>query len=170
MPENKKPRRPNAVLENVRLGFRNFAGASDAYTREGDRSFAIFFDDQRVAEALMRDGYNIKMTKDRPDVEDYEPAPFLKVKVSYKIRAPKVYLVTKRGKTPIGEAEISMLDWVEYTNVDVIINPYEWEVNGNTGITAYLQSMYITIVEDELDEKYGDVQTVGAGTVVAFED
>lgn len=158
-----KPERlPNAILENVRLGFRNFAGKEDQYNREGDRNFAIFFDDEnrRVAEALQADGYNIKMTRMRDDIEDYEPVPFLKVKVSYKVRAPKIFLVTKRGKTPIGEGEVSMLDWVEYTNVDVVINPYYYEMNGG-GITAYLQSMYITIVEDALDEKYGDTPTVG---------
>lgn len=158
MPNN--DRLPNAILENVRLGFRNFAGKEDQYNREGDRNFAIFFDDARIAEALARDGYNIRWTKDRPDVEDYEPAPYLKVKVSYKTRAPKIYLVTKRGKTPIGEGEVSMLDWVEYTNVDVVINPYRYEINGG-GIAAYLQSMYITIVEDALDEKYGDTPTIG---------
>lgn len=169
--DDRPPRIPNAILEGVRIGFRNFAGAEDQYNREGDRNFAVFLDDERIAAQLSEDGWNVKRTKDKPEIEGYEPIWYIPVKVSYKIRAPKVMLVTKRGKTPIGEGEISMLDWVEYTNVDLILNANPWAMNGNKGYTAYLQSMFITIIEDELDEKYGDIPTLGGGQqMVHFEE
>ena len=40
--------------------------------------------------------------------------------------------------------------------MDLTINPYVWEANGNTGVKAYLGTMYVTIAEDPLDAKYAD--------------
>ena len=77
--------------------------------------------------------------------------------VSFKNYPPKIIIISRRGQTPLSEDEINMLDWAEIETVDVSINPSSWEVNGAHGIKAYLKSIYVTIVEDELDEKYYDV-------------
>jgi hypothetical protein len=156
-------RLPNAVLEDVRFLFPNFAGREERFNREGNRNVSIALEPD-VAQAMERDGWNIKYLKPREnDEEDAPLQAYIKVAVSYRIRAPKIYMITSRGKTPLGEGEISMLDWVDITHVDVILNPSYWDVDGNKGIKAYLQSAYITIEEDELDLKYGDVPTSGGG-------
>jgi hypothetical protein len=66
-------------------------------------------------------------------------------------------LITSRGRTNLDENAVEMLDWADILNVDLMVRPYEWNVNGKTGIKAYLQSIYVTIQEDELERKYSEL-------------
>lgn len=147
---------PKSVLmEGVRIVFRNFKGAEGMYNREGDRNFAVLLDDD-VAEDLNKQGWNVKWLKPR-DEEDEEQA-YLSVSVNFKGRPPRVVMISSRGRTDLDEESVEILDWVDIANVDLIINPYSWAVNGKTGVKAYLKSLFVTIDEDELELKYSDVQ------------
>ena len=66
-------------------------------------------------------------------------------------------MITSRGRTNLDESTVEMLDWADITNVDLIVRPYEWSVSGKTGIKAYLQSIYVTVEEDELERKYSEL-------------
>jgi hypothetical protein len=146
------------LLEGVRIIFRNFAGKEGQYNREGDRNFGVIIPDNEIAERMLNDGWNIKYLKPREDDEEPEETPWLSVSVNFeKGKPPKVMLVTERGRTALDEATVEMLDWADITNVDLIARPYMWEVSGRTGIKAYLQSMYVTIEEDELERKYAEM-------------
>lgn len=152
------PQNDNSVLmEDVRIVFRNFAGKEGMYNREGDRNFAVLLDDD-VAEAMAKDGWNVKWLKAREEGEPEQA--YLQVSVNFKGRPPRIVMITSRGRNNLGEDEVELLDWADIRTVDLIVRPYEWAVNGKTGIKAYLQSIFVTIEEDALELKYADMDDV----------
>jgi hypothetical protein len=142
------------TIEEARLIFRNFSGAEGKYNREGDRNFNVLIPTD-VAEAMEKDGWNIKWLEPREEGDERQAR--LEVAVSYKGRPPRIVMITHKGKVTLTESMLSILDWVEIKNADLIIRPYQWDVNGRQGIKAYLQSLFVTIREDALEIKYSDV-------------
>jgi len=150
------PKQDGTVLmEGVQLVFKNFAGKEGRYNREGDRNFAVVLPTEQALQ-MQADGWNVKQFKERDDAEEGEiPDYWLGVSVGYgKGRPPQIVMISSRGRTNLTEETVEMLDWVDMQNVDLIVRPYTWEVNGNTGVKAYLKSLYVTIEEDELELKY----------------
>ena len=66
-------------------------------------------------------------------------------------------MITSKGRVELGEEECILLDWADIDKVDLIIRPYHWNVNGRTGVKAYLKSIFVVIHEDYLELKYADV-------------
>lgn len=153
----------NLIIENAHIMYRNFAGKGDGrYNDEGDRNFCVVIDDTGLAEELKSEGWNVRISK--PKHPDDEPKYYIPVKVNYDRRPPDVVLISGGVKTHLTEGNVSCLDYadIEYDEngqpcVDVNIRPYNWNrPNGDTGVKAYLKSMYVTIIEDELAAKYAD--------------
>lgn len=149
------------LMEDVRIIFRNFQGKEGQYNREGDRNFSVLLDDD-VAEAMAKDGWLVKWLKPREGDEDGNQQAYLGVSVNFKGRPPRVVMVTSRGRTNLTEDEVEVLDWADIITVDLIVRPYHWAVGGKSGVKAYLQSMYVTIQEDDLELKYGDLDQLPA--------
>ena len=144
----------NIVLEDAQIMFRNFSGKEDKFNPPGKRNFCVFLDD-KTSKDLEKVGWNVKYL--RPREEGDAPQAYLQVEVKYNYLPPKIVLVTSQGRTPISEDDVGMLDWAEIDKADLIIRPYNWEVNGKTGVKAYVKSLYVTLAEDELDRKYADI-------------
>lgn len=141
----------NIVVENARLIFKNFAGEESKFNRAGNRNFCVILDGDS-AEDLRQMGWNVKALRPRED-ED-EPTYYLQVTVAFGNFPPKVIMISGKTKTVLDEESIDTLDYAEIANVDLIIRPYHWEVNGKEGIKAYLKTMYVTIEQDVFAGKY----------------
>lgn len=149
----------NLTMEGVRLIFRNFAGEERTMNAAGQRNFGVVIPHE-IADDLVELGWPVKYL--RPREEEDLPQPWLKVKVKMDgKRPPRVVIITSRGRTTLDEDTIGILDWADMANVDLIVRPYEWEVQGNTGVSAYLQTIFVTIQEDELERKYSQVPEAG---------
>lgn len=143
-------------IENARIGFRNFEGREGPYNKMGQRSFAVFLD-MDTAEKLHKDGWNVKFPKEHEGIDPEEDTrdPFINVTVAFENYPANVFLISNEVPTRLGEDEVLMLDWAELENVDLVIRPYTWSVNGKSGIKAYLKAGYFTIVTDAFAAKYG---------------
>ena len=142
------------IMEDARIVFRNFAGDEGMYNRQGDRNFCVLLEDD-LAEDMQEDGWNIKRLKPR-DGEDHGTA-YIQVSVGFKGRPPRIVMITSQGRVDLGEDECVLIDWADIDKVDLIIRPYHWNVNGRTGVKAYLKSIFVIIREDYLELKYADV-------------
>lgn len=152
----------NLVIENAKIGFRNFSGKEGKFNPAGRRNFCVFLESY-LATGLENDGWNIRWLEPRDEGEERQA--YLQVAVSYENIPPKIVLVTSHGKTQLDENSVNILDWAEIQNVDLIIRPYNWDVNGKSGVKAYVKSMYVTLVEDEFESKYVDVPDSAINTM-----
>ena len=144
----------NIMIEGARIGFRNFSGLAGMYNAKGQRNFCIFLESDLAAK-LSEDGWNVKVLPAREEGD--LPQAYLQVSVRFDNIPPKIVMITRGGKTPLNENMVDKLDVAALSNVDLIISPYEWTVNGKKGIKAYLKTLFVTLAEDDLEAKYADL-------------
>ena len=146
---------PKGILQidDAKIIFKNFEGRGDKFNREGDRNFSLLIEAPDTADALADRGWNVKIKPGRD--EDEEPFMRLPVKVKFTEYGPNVYLRTGERVNKLDEESIGCLDNIDIESVSMDIRPYDWEVNGRTGRTAYLQSMEVVQRIDRFAARYG---------------
>lgn len=154
----------NVEIEDAKIVFRNFAGREGKFNSEGERSFSVVLDDQ-TADAMTKLGWNVK--RKPPREEGDENFNHIPVKVEYhKGRPPRVVLITmfkgKPRRTNLDEDTVEFLDYADFKTIDLIIRPYEWAFNGNSGVKAYLHAIYATVNQDSFEQKYEEVPEIAA--------
>lgn len=147
---------PRGILQidDARIIYRNFSGLGSKFNREGDRNFAVIISNQEIADALIAEGWNVKIRP--PREEGDEPFMYLPVKVKFNDRGPIVYLKTGKAMNKLDEESIDCLDHVDILSVDMDIRPYDWEVNGKVGRSAYLQSICVTQEIDRFADRFNE--------------
>lgn len=150
---------PKGILQidDARIIYRNFRGEGGKFNREGDRNFAVVIPKQELADELLNRGWNVKI-KPPKDGED-SPFMYLPVKVKFNDRGPQVYLRTGDRVNRLDEETISVLDDINIRSVDLDIRPYDWDVNGKSGRTAYLQSIEIIQEIDRFAARYAEEES-----------
>ena len=142
-------------IEGANIIWKNFSGERDRFN-PGKRGFSVVIDDAVMADELRNEGWNIK---ERPLQEGADPSEqewTLPVKLNMN-RYTQVWLIVGNHKTLLDENTVDQLDVIDIIDCDISIRPYEWEMSGRTGITAYIDSMYVTIRENKFAEKYADL-------------
>ena len=147
---------PKGILQidDARLIFRNFRGEGGKFNREGDRNFAIVIDDKDVADALIKEGWNVKIKA--PREEGDSPFIYLPVKLKFNGYGPRVYLETGDRQVKLEEDTISCLDDIDIRKADLDLRPYDWSTNGKTGRTAYLQALRVVQEVDRFQHVGGE--------------
>lgn len=145
----------NGVVQfnNARIVYRNFSGVGSAYNREGDKNFAIVIPDDEAKNALVAEGWNVKIKA--PREEGDVPFMYLPVKVVYNRngRGVNVYLQSGHNRVTLDKDSISLLDSADIQSVDLDIRPYDWAVGGRTGRSAYLKAMYVIQKTDRFADR-----------------
>lgn len=164
---------PRGILQidDARITYKNFSGAGSKFNREGERNFSLVIPDEVVfdkqtggemelKDILLREGWNIKIKAPRD--EDDSPFMHLPVKVKFNDdydpdseddRGPYCYLITGNNKVRLGPDNVGCLDNVWIDSIRLDIRPYDWEVNGKTGRTAYLHAIEVT---QSISDRFAD--------------
>lgn len=146
-------------IENTKFIFAtNFEGDpnKDKFKSPARKGNIILNEEQ--AKDLMARGFNVKVTKPKPDaVDEFVPTYYVSIIVRYGDNPnlwPKVYLVTD-GSEPVklGPDTLGMIDDIWVRSVDVICGEHEYDVGKST---LYVRVMYVTqnVEEDPFAQKY----------------
>ena len=145
----------NINIEGANIIWKNFSGERDKFN-PGKRGFSVVIDDAVMAKELKQEGWNVKERPLQEGADSSEQEWTIPVKLNMN-RYTQVWLIVGNHKTLLNEDTVAQLDVVDIVNCDISIRPYEWEMSGRTGITAYVDSMYVTIRENKFAEKYADL-------------
>lgn len=146
--------RDRLIIDDAIIKFPNFEGREEKYNRKGDRNFLLDIPTEEMAQALMERGWNVSIRDKRDEGGDLFMS--LKVKVKFNDRGPTIYLNTNGRVNMLDEESAGMIDQIDIASVSMDIRPYDWEVSGKTGRTAYLERMDVVQELDRFAARYAE--------------
>lgn len=159
--------RETHTIRDAKIVFRNFAGAKGPFNEEGVRSFSVLLDEALAAQ-LTDAGLNVKAMRNLDD-DGANPMFHLPVAVSFRVRPPRIYMVTGDGhsiplrKTMLPEDALSMMDNLEFSACHMVLSVSNYDVRGTKGKKCYLQSFFGHVLMDELEREYSTVEDMMYG-------
>lgn len=136
------------ILENCRIGrgaYRNFAGEKGPYNAQGKRTCVLILDADLGAKLKEQGWGPIKFRE--PRNEDDDPVALFTVECRFDRKPPVIKLHTKNGTTILDETNVAILDTADIERCDLVLSPYNWDVNGSTGTKGFIKEMHVTLHE-----------------------
>ena len=150
----------------ITILFRNFSKAPDKYNPEGPRNanFWLVLDERKAAE-LAEEGFNVREKENRDGDVEYRLQVFVST-----LYFPTIVKICGKNKTVLDEETMATLDRDELEKVDLVLSKGKWEFGGKSGIKAWLDKGYFTIMKDKFDEKYDFNDDDDEDDTLPFED
>jgi hypothetical protein len=127
-----------AYLRDVKVfdgSWKNFGGEASQYNKDGKIFFNAFIS-QHQAEELRSHGFCVKEREGR---DGGDTLYYMNVKVNMDgMYPPKIKLVQDATEQYIDRNSIKLLDQIHIDHATIVVNPYHWETNIGSGVTAYL--------------------------------
>lgn len=151
----------NINIEGAKIIFRNFAGNR---FNDHKRTFSVVVD-EKDADVLRAEGWNVKQFESRDgEIINHLPCEIrFQSNPEFEHLNPAIWWITESGnRVKLSEKAVGSLDNAEINNVDLVIRPYDYSKkfkikDGDPYIKAQVKSMYVTVVEDEVDAKYSAI-------------
>ena len=127
-------------VDNAKIRFKNFEGRGSKFNHEGDRNFVWIIEDEALADLVAKEGYSVR---ERVNGEG-DPYWQLKVTVKFNQFGPDIWIENQRGRRVKMEPDmVKELDDIFFGEFSMDIRPYDWEVGGEKGRSAYLKSCLV---------------------------
>lgn len=147
-------------VESPELFRFNFAGVPTNNNKQGHRQFDWKIPTEEMAQALKEDGWSVWYTNES---EKYGPS---RACITCEMRFhhekelehlnPRIYKCTRKHPDGIllPEDLVGDLDNDEIVDTVLWISPKYWEVNGKSGIKAYVHSLWVKIEDTDPARKF----------------
>lgn len=154
------------TIDNTRFIYQTQFSGDPQKDRFGDarRKCNILIPDIEQVRDLIKAGFTVRETRPRQDedLSEFQPEYFVTAILKYRNRngmpvkyPPKVYLVNEKDEPVLqNEETISLLDDMRIRNVNVVLNPYEYDT-AKHGMSLYIRTMYVE--QDIEDDPYADI-------------
>lgn len=149
-------------IEHAILMYKNFEGRPTKFDPKGGKRTVNVVLSNEAAQELKDLGWNVKEKAPRDVDEDwlYTTEIVINMESQY---PPKIYLCTeKKGKKRMALLDsdtIKLLDTGEFSNIDIVINPYEHDKDARFRFKGYCHKLYATqSTSTDFGDKYVDFE------------